>query len=96
MLHDDLKLITPVEAIEAETGNRPHYQTCNRWMLKGRKGVRLQFRQVGRSKLTCRQWVRDFLDATTAIELPPDVGPSPAQRRREIATATAQLDDLLA
>lgn len=92
---EDEKLIDPVDAIEQETGRRIHNCTSLRWMVKGRKGCRLKFMQFGRSKLTCRLWVREFLDTTTQAESPEPLPPSPSARRREITSAKKQLADLL-
>jgi hypothetical protein len=83
-----------VDAIEAETGRRPHKDTALRWAIKGRKGCRLKFVQFGRTKMTTVTWVRDFFRDLTEIESP-ETSPSPTARRREIKDASKKLDKLL-
>lgn len=55
-------------AFEAVTGSRPSPPTIWRWKIKGCKGIRLPFIQVGGqariSLASARQWLQDVTEAS--------------------------------
>jgi hypothetical protein len=65
-----------VKAVEAVLKQRPHVQTCRRWVKKGCRGIRLQAQFVNGTYQTTIQAVEDFIRATTAARLESVEAPS--------------------
>ena len=40
---------------------RPHMSTCYRWAYRGARGVKLSTILVGGSRLTCEEWLDEFI-----------------------------------
>lgn len=80
-------------------GKKPDVSCLHRWSSHGLRGVRLRYEQVGSTKCTTRQWVRDFFTALKAAnEGEHNTAPAPtrsvAARKRAVAAAQAELDNL--
>lgn len=80
------------EAAEALPGN-PHKSTVWRWVLRGVRGIRLATIVRGGRRYTTRQFLADFISATTAAANgEPSRTGSPKQRQRAIEQARRQLE----
>ena len=55
----------PAEVQEA-TGHRPHIATVWRWVQRGCRGVKLETALVGGRRITSREAIHRFVEATTA------------------------------
>ena len=64
-----------VKAVERVLKQRPHVQTCRRWIKSGVRGVRLQASFVAGKYLTSESAVREFIAATTEARLEIDEPP---------------------
>ncbi|MGN6547671.1 MAG: DUF1580 domain-containing protein [Aureliella sp.] len=91
------KLYPLVEAVELETGIRPHLTTCLRWSSRGSRGIRLETCILGGRRLTSREAVRRYIDATTEARDGATPAPieTPAQQDRAAVRAAKQLADRL-
>ena len=83
----DEKLITLREAaklVPTPDGKPIHIGTLNRWVLKGKAGVKLETAKFGRHRYTSREAILRFGeavgDAPTMTELR-EMGPMPKRRR---------------
>lgn len=87
-----------VEAVEAETGRRPHWSTVMRWCQSPNKhGHRLQSWFIGGRRVTSREAVRRYMEANTAAAnnvLPPSTtaqkSKAHADAKRELASVFAE------
>lgn len=69
-----------------------------RWMQRGLRGVRLEFTQIGGSRMISREQLASFIQATTAAargEVTSTISRSPAKRDRDLARVDKQLDELM-
>ncbi len=75
-----------------ELPGRPHVSTLHRWRLSGVRGVKLRTCLVGGRRFTTRDWLAEFIDATSQAG---GGGLSPqTTRKRQAAVkrAEAELD----
>lgn len=71
---------------------RPSIATVWRWMSKGCGGVKLEYLVVGRTRYTSREALQRFAERRTlATGAQPSPMRTPAQRRRAIEQAEAEL-----
>lgn len=91
------KLFPLVEAVEQETGIRPHLSTALRWSTRGSRGIKLETWILGGRRLTSREAVRRYIDASTQARdghaVVPD--PTPRQSDRAAVRAARQLAERL-
>ncbi len=88
------KFLPLVDAVEQETGRRPHLSTCLRWCDRGSRGVRLESRVIGGRRMTTTAWVAAFVEAVTAASVG---GIAPAiESPKERAASTKQAAQKLA
>jgi hypothetical protein len=67
MIPENELALSLVEAVEAATGRRPHLSTVLRWcQRRNRYGVKLESWMIGGRRVTSREAVRRFNEATTA------------------------------
>lgn len=64
-----MQLLNLSDAFEKKTGRRPNPCTTWRWSAKGVKGVKLQVLFVGGTRLTTEEWVQDFIDAVSKVNM---------------------------
>ncbi len=64
-----MQLLNLSDAFEKKTGRRPNPCTTWRWSAKGVKGVKLQVLFVGGTRLTTEEWVQDFIDAVSRVNM---------------------------
>jgi hypothetical protein len=74
VLDHDQSFFLVADAIEMETGHRPHPATCWRWYMKGRtvngQQFRLRTQMHGGRRKTKPAWVRQFFQALTDATTP--------------------------
>ena len=79
--------------VEKLTGQRIHRSTCERWRMRGVRGVKLQTILVGGRRYVDRDAFDSFIQATTSAA---DDGQAtthtPRSRRRSLAQANRELD----
>ncbi|QDV75376.1 DUF1580 domain-containing protein [Botrimarina mediterranea] len=86
MLKDNSGYLT-LPAASATLPGRPHVATLHRWRTRGVRGVRLRTCLIGGRRYTTREWLREFIEATTAEDAgAPRASDSP-RRESEIAAA---------
>lgn len=78
-----------VEAIERETGWRPHITTALRWCQR-RTGNQLRSAKVGGKRMTRQSWVKEFIEKETRSSTNID----PSAVSSAIADANAEIDRL--
>ena len=64
-----MQLLNLSDAFEKKTGRRPNPCTTWRWSSKGVKGVKLQVVFMGGTRLTTEEWVQDFMDAVSQVNM---------------------------
>lgn len=72
-------------------GSRLAVATLHRWCTRGLKGRRLRIQQVGGTRCTTEQWLREFFDACqpdAGIPVPSAMESEPQRRRRATAAAS--------
>jgi hypothetical protein len=70
-------------------------ETCVRWALTGKQGVKLQTLMVGGIRCTCDAWAMEFFTAiTNGTSGQTAKSFSPRQRHRDHQDAEAELDRL--
>ncbi len=77
------KLLGVLDAFESVTKRRPHPCTAWRWSSKGVKGVKLQVVFMGGTRLTTEEWVQDFMDAVSEVNLSKHQAAPPMQPPRQ-------------
>ena len=77
-----------VEAIERETGWRPHLTTALRWCQR-KSGNQLKSAKVGGKRLTRQSWVREFIENETR-----NATNVSSVASRAVAEADAEIDRL--
>jgi len=77
------KLEGILDVFERKTGRRPNPCTAWRWSTKGIKGIRLQVIFMGGSRLTTEQWVQDFIDAVSKVNMAKHEAAPPMQTPRQ-------------
>lgn len=98
MLEEEVLTSGPA-AVEAVTGERPHYSTYFRWTEYGVRSpdgsrVRLEYLKCGKKRRTSREAVHRFFRALTCSDLVAGYDSSaPRQRRSAISHAERELDD---
>jgi hypothetical protein len=80
-----------VEAIERETGWRPHLTTALRWCQR-KTGNQLRSAKVGGKRMARQSWVKEFVDAETAKS----TNRSASSTSDDQASADAEIDRLTA
>lgn len=88
------KLLPLVEAVEQETGIRPHLTTCLRWCTRGSHGIKLQSWMLGGRRVTSREAVRRYIDSITEARDGKSVPlvETPVQRDRAALRAAKELE----
>jgi hypothetical protein len=86
-----------VDAVEAETGRRPHLCTVLRWSQKrNRYGIKLETWMLGGRRCTSREAVRRFNEATTAAANKTLASSTTVQRSKAHSDAKRELARLFA
>lgn len=81
-----------VEAVEAETGRRPHLSTVLRWcQRRNRHGIKLESWFLGGRRVTSREAVRRFNNATTSAANKDLTSSITAQRSKAHSDAKREL-----
>src|SRR5947208_1991902 len=79
-------LVTFADARQYIPG-RPHVSQVYRWAMRGLRGVRLEWVQVGGRRFTSREAIDRFISAMTAAAkgeaLPPPAASTAARRKRD-------------
>ena len=78
-----MQLLNLSDAFEKKTGRRPNPCTTWRWSAKGVKGVKLQVLFVGGTRLTTEEWVQDFIDAVSRVNMAKHEAAPPMQPPRQ-------------
>lgn len=105
---DDLITLRDAAALmpRRRAGRKCAVQTIYRWTTSGYRGVRLRYVQVGSTRCTTREWLREFFAAAAAsTDRTPPSGQAPAEtvttaartpaaRRKAIEAAQAEADRL--
>ena len=85
-----------VKAVERVLKQRPHVQTCRRWIKRGVRGVRLQASFINGKYLTSESAVREFIAATTEARLqstePPKLETIKPVKPARVAAAVAEFN----
>lgn len=81
-----MQLLNLSDAFEKKTGRRPNPCTTWRWSTKGCKGIKLQVVFMGGTRLTTEEWVSEFIDAVSRVNMAKhEVAPMQTPRQQEIA-----------
>jgi hypothetical protein len=85
--HD--RLMPILRAVERATGVRPHLSTVLRWCVRGARGRKLAYVEIGGRKMTTIRSVNDFLVFSPGFQ--PLDSKTPRDRSGAIANATERL-----
>lgn len=91
-LRDARDYLTITQASHLLPG-RPHVSTLHRWRLRGVRGVRLQTCLVGGRRYTTREWLVEFINATSGASPLSAEGAKNDRREAAIRAAEKELDD---
>jgi hypothetical protein len=97
MIPENELALSLVEAVEAATGRRPHLSTVLRWsQRRNRYGVKLESWMIGGRRVTSREAVRRFNEATTAAANSDLTASITVRRSKAHSEAKRELEQLFA
>ena len=81
----DIFTETPLTAKEVAKllPGRPHVSSVHRWMNRGRRGIRLEYVEIGETRYTSREALQRWFDRVTAAGHLNSSGSVPTTRTRQ-------------